>query len=252
MLLNLALLALIALLGWQLRTNFIAERDRESKFLSSKQHPAPVAPLPPLAKVKPLDPPMYAAMVDRYLFSPDRSPVPIPDPPPPPPPVKPMPALPVAYGVMMWDGIPPTVVLGEPGRAGQKGYHPGDRIGQFTIVSVSNKEVVFEWDEGKKQVTARLDDMLERGLTAARNNQAAPPTQPGAASAPPTAPTQQSSNLGNDNPGQPLGPGAEIPGQGIHACAPGDSSPPGTVVNGLVKKVNTTPFGVTCRWEPGR
>jgi hypothetical protein len=44
-------------------------------------------------------------------------------------------------------------------------------------------------------------------------------------------------------------PGKDV-GGGYHTCLPGDTSPPGTVVDGLKKLVNTTPFGVTCRWEP--
>ncbi len=236
LLLNLALLVLVSFLGWYLRKRWIESRDHEHKVLTAAVRPAPVAP-------------------------------------PPPPAPKPMPPLPAAHGVMMWDGVPPTVVLSERGRPGQKSYHPGDTIGQFTIVSVSNKEVVFNW-EGK-EVSARLDDMMQKGLMNSSNNNPAPnpPGQPqgeGTTTKPGTplpntlinpsaqAPAQASqvtsltSNDPSSNQGSSLGPGAEVPGQGIRTCVAGDSSPPGTVVNGLQKKVNTTPFGVVCRWEPAK
>ena len=79
----------------------------------------------------PIDAPAYATVVDRNLFSADRNPTPIPPPPPAPPPAPVMPPLPIAHGVMLWEGVPPTVVLSERGKAEQKGYHPGDRIGHY-------------------------------------------------------------------------------------------------------------------------
>ncbi|MBI4876733.1 MAG: hypothetical protein HY822_19020, partial [Acidobacteria bacterium] len=45
------------------------------------------------------------------------------------------------------------------------------------------------------------------------------------------------------------GPGAEV-APGMRACQPGDSSPVGTVVDGMRKVVTKTPFSVICRWEP--
>jgi hypothetical protein len=239
LLVNLALLVLVCFLGWYLRKKWMESHEHERKVLSVAVKPVPIAPPPPLKKVAPIDGAAYAVVVDRYLFSADRNPTPPPEPPPVPPPPKQMPPLPVAHGVMLWDGVPPTVVLSERGQQGQRAYHPGDRIGQFAVVSVNNKEVVFDWDG--KEVSARLDDMMEKGLMN-------PPPGPGpgvgpapSAPPPPAPPTVIESAKG---------PGAEIPGQGISACIAGDNTPPGTVVNGLQKKVNTTPFGVTCRWEP--
>jgi hypothetical protein len=273
LLLNLALLVLVSFLGWYLRKRWIESRDHEHKVLTAAVRPAPVAPPPPLKKVEPIEAPAYSVVVEKQLFTADRNPTPIVEPPPPPPAPPPMPPLPAAHGVMMWDGVPPTVLLSERGRSGQKGYHPGDKIGQFTIVSVSNKEVVFDWNG--KEVAARLDDMMQKGLMSSNNNSPGPntPGQPqgsseGTTQKPGTplpselmkntgaqAPAQASqvTSLGNDpttNQGSSLGPGPELPGQGIRTCVAGDSSPPGTVVNGLQKKVNTTPFGVVCRWEP--
>ena len=270
LLLNLALLVVVSLLGWYLRKKWIESRDHEHKVLAAAVHPVPVAPPPPLKKVAPIDAPAYATVVDKNLFSIDRSPTPIPPPPPPPLPVKQMPPLPVAFGVMMWEGMPPTVVLSDKGKAEQKGYHPGDRIGQFTVVSVTNKEVVFDW-EGK-EVTARLDDMLQKGLMAQnQNNNPGGATPGGAQTQEPhrgtplpsdlmkgPAPAQQqaaqgTSLTGNDSSsGSAFGPGPALPGQSIHSCVAGDNTPSGTVVNGLQKRVNTTPFATVCLWEPVR
>jgi len=182
-----------------------------------------------------------------------------------------MPPLPVAYGVMLWEGVPPTVVLSEKGKGQQKAYHPGDRIGQFTVVSVSNKEVVFDWDG--KEVTARIDDMLQKGLSALNNNNSGAQTpggsqtpEPRRGTPPPSelmkplsdqgsekAPTSTNLSANDTNTGSSLGPGPALPGQStIHSCVPGDNMPSGTVMNGLQKRVNTTPFSTVCLWEPVR
>ena len=270
MLLNLALLVVVGLLGWYLRKKWIESRDHERTVLSVSVRPVAVTPPPPLKKVAPIDAPAYATVVDKNLFSIDRNSTPIPPPPTPEPPPPVMPPLPVAFGVMMWEGVPPTVVLSEKGKSDQKGYHPGDHIGQFTIVSVTNKEVVFDW-EGK-EVTARLDDMIQKGLTAQVNNQGGqtpPGGQPEEQHKPRTPlpselmkPVQASdqgptsTNLTANDPssssGSALGPGPALPGQSIHSCVAGDNSPSGTVVNGLQKRVNTTPFNTVCLWEPVR
>ena len=37
---------------------------------------------------------------------------------------------------------------------------------------------------------------------------------------------------------------------GVRTCVAGDTSPPGTVLEGYKKVVTRTMFGETCRWEP--
>ena len=267
LLLDVTLLVLVCILGWYLRAKWIESSDYEHNVLTTAVRPAPVASPPPLKKVAPIDARAYSIIVERPLFSADRNPNPIINPPPPPPPPPPMPPLPAAYGVMLWDGVPPTVLLSLSGQGGQKGYRPADKIGQFTVVSVNRNEVVFDWNG--KQVSVRLDDLMQKGLMANNNDlprqsqgmqegnarqPRAPPPTPLVAAFPIQAPgqlAQGTSFTGNDtNPRPALGPGPEVPGQGIHICVTGDSSPPGTVVNGLQKKMNTTPLGMTCHWEP--
>jgi hypothetical protein len=41
-------------------------------------------------------------------------------------------------------------------------------------------------------------------------------------------------------------------GNSTRACVPGDTTPPGTVQDGLRKVVSKTPFGESCRWEPAK
>lgn len=237
MIVNVALLALVCILGWYVRQKWLEGQAQEAKIRISAVKAPTVPPLVPLKKVQPLDGPSYGVVATKNLFSADRNPTPIPDPPPPPPPPPKMPPVPIAHGVMMWDGLPPTVVLSEPGKGGQKGYHPGDKIGEFTLVSVNNKEIVFEWNG--KQVSKRLDEIMEKNLVAQQDAATTP-----AAPQPAAPPQALDSNLSaNQN-----GPGKE--NGGVRMCNPGDTSPPGTVAEGYVKKVNTTPFGVTCRWEP--
>ena len=110
----------------------------------------------------------FADVATQNLFSQDRNPNAIVDPPPPPP-EKPQPPFPVAHGVMLWDGVPPTIVLSEKSGGPQKGYHPGDTIGQWKLVSVDNSYADFEWDG--KEFKKRIDELIDRTPIA----QAAPP-----------------------------------------------------------------------------
>lgn len=251
MVLNAVLLALVCLLGWYLRQKWVEEREQERKIRMAAVRPPAVSPPPSLKKVQPIDAPAYSDVAVKNLFSADRNPTPIPDPPPPPPPPPKMPPIPIAHGVMMWDGLPPTAVLSESARAPQKGYHPGDKVGEFTLVSVDNKEIVFEWNG--KQINKRLDEIMQKGLIAsaeaAASGAAAKTTAPATAS---DGPGMKGGNLSDPGPAGKLsssstGPGTET--GGVYTCKPGDTSPPGTIMDGLEKKVNTTPFGVTCRWE---
>ena len=233
-----ALLLAVCLVGWYLRTQWTTARQKERQGASERIAPVRVPAPPPLKKVEPIAAPAYEDIAVKNLFSKDRNPNPIPDPPPPPPPEKPMPPLPSAHCVMFWDGQPPTIVLSEHGVPSQKDYHPGDSIGPFKVVSLDNKEIVFEW-EGK-QVRKRLDEIMDNTLPVAENNTSTQAAAPAAQQA--SATTTSLSNPANN------GPGLDV-GGGFHACNPGDTSPPGTVVNGLKKVVTPTPFGNSCRWE---
>ena len=234
-LIDLGLLVVLALLGYQLHNERIRSHAREQALLHAGATSSVVALLAPLPKVEPLTATSYAEVAAKNLFSRDRNPNVIIDPVIPPP-EKPVPPFPVARGVMLWGGVPPTVVLADKAGGQQRGYHPGEKIGEWKIVSIDNSYVVFEWNG--KQFKKRIDELLDRTpimIAEAPSQQAAGPA-------------------GQPKPAQSLsanatsGPGADV-GAGIKGCVAGDKSPSGTVVDGMKKVVNETPFGNSCHWE---
>jgi hypothetical protein len=138
---------------------------------------------------------------------------------------------------MLWDGVPPTIVLSEGVGGTQRGYHPGDTIGPWTLVSVDSSYAHFEWDG--KEFKKRIDELIDRTPVA----QAAPPANAAAQAAPPQAARQTLSS--NSGPGQDVG-------AGLKACVANDGSPNGTVMDGMKKIITETPFGSSCRWEPNK
>lgn len=236
MLANVAIAIVVAVVFVYLRKEWTAERHKEQVVETAKVKPPAPPPVAPLTKVQPIAGLEYADIAAKNLFSKDRNAIPIPDPPAPPPAAKPMPPLPSAHGVMLWDGEPPTIVLSEHGSPEQKGYHPGDTIGAFKIAAIDNKSVVFEW-EGK-EVRKRLDEIMDQTPLVA---DVAPPPQETAPSQAPPKPKSLSSEATN-------GPGVDT-GGGFRACNPGDTSPAGAVVNGYKKVAGQTPFGSSCHWE---
>lgn len=235
--LDLALLVAAGLLCWQLRREWIASHARDLALIHSTLAAARVPGLAPLMKVDPATAADFADVATEDLFVPDRNPNVIVDPPPPPP-EKPQPPFPVAHGVMLWDGVPPTIVLSEKAGGPQKGYHPGDTIGEWKIVSVDKSYADFEWDG--KNFKKRLDELIDRTPIATSSPAVAASASPAAAKS-----TQTLSSSSHSGPGQDSG-------GGIKACLPDDSSPDGSIVDGMKKVVNTTPFGTVCHWEPAK
>lgn len=240
--LNVLLVAALILLGAQIRREWRSARTRERAFLKHNIKPAPAQPLVPFAQPPALMASNYAAVAQMNLLSQDRNSNVIVDPP---APVKekPIPSFPAARGVMIWDGVPPTVVLSEKPGGPQKGYHPGDTIGEWKILSVDNQYVVFEWDG--KEFKKRLDELLDKTALLSADTAA-----PQASTAAPTtlstsAPQVQSISSNKE------GPGADM-GGGMKGCVAGDNTPAGTVVDGLRKVVSESPFGSVCRWEPAK
>jgi hypothetical protein len=240
-LLDLALLVLAGLLGWQVRREWIDSHARDQALLHGGLPPAKVPGLAPLDKVDPLSAATYLEIALKNLFSQDRNPNVVVDPPPPVP-EKPPPPFPVAHGIMLWGGFPPTIVLSEKAGGPQKGYRAGESIGQWKLVSLDNSFVDLEWDG--KEFKKRIDELIDQTPVVVVS---AP--QPAAASqAPPPADTgaKQLSSASQSGPGNDLG------GGGLKGCLPGDTSPAGTVVDGLKKVVKATPFGSNCAWEPNK
>lgn len=235
-LLDLGLVALLALLGVQLRHERIRAHAREQALLHTGAKSNAAGALSPLPNVEPLIPTSYAAVAAQNLFSKDRNPNVILDPVAPPP-EKPVPPFPVARGVMLWGGVPPTVVLADKAGGQQRGYHPGEKIGEWKIASIDNSYVIFEWNG--KQFKKRIDELLDR--TPLTMGEAPPAAGPAA----PAKPAQALSANGT------AGPGIDT-GAGLKGCVPGDKTPSGTVVDGYKKVVSQTPFGASCQWEQAK
>lgn len=231
-LLNLALLAVVAYAGWQLRLRWIAQKERAAAELSKRIKPLPPPPFAPLPAAPPVVPATYAQIAQQDLFDRSRNPtVEVVVPPPPPP--KPMPPLPVYHGQMNI-GTGPMAILSEKANSQHQALHPGESIGQFKLVDVTTEEIVFEW-EGKV-IRKNVDELLDRTATTAV---AAAPARTEQPSAPTPSPVAKSAT----------GPGADT-GRGFKVCDPNDNTPVGTVVDGYRKVENATPFGKACRWDP--
>jgi hypothetical protein len=240
--LDLALVVVAGLLAWQLRREWMGSHARDLALIHRTLPAARVAGLPPLDKVDPVSAAEFADVAMKDLFSQDRNPNVIVDPPKPPPP-KPQPPFPVAHGVMLWDGVPPTIVLSEKADGPQKGYHPGETIGPWTLVSLDDKYADFEWDG--KDFKKRIDELIDRTPIAA----VAAPVAAVAAPQPPALPKSGVETLSNPS---HAGPGVDLGGGGFKGCQQDDTSPSGTVVDGMKKVITATPFGQNCHWESAK
>ncbi len=236
--LDLALLILAGLLGWQLRREWVDSHARTLALLHGSLPAAKVPGLTPLDKVDPLSAATYLEIAMKNLFSEDRNPNVVVDPPKPEP-EKPPPPFPVAHGVMLWDGVPPTIVLSEKANGDQRGYHPGDTIGQWKLVSLDNSYVDFEWNG--KEFKKRIDELIDRTPIPVASAPVASKAAPVAA-----APATQSLSSGSKS-----GPGIDT-GGGNRGCVAGDDAPAGTIVDGMKKIVIPTPFGNNCHWESAK
>jgi hypothetical protein len=240
--LNVVLLALAGWLCWTLRMKWRELHQHEHTVLALSPPARRVLNPPPPPMFKPMQAAEYNdPVVQKVVFFKDRNPNVIVDPPPPPPPTPPpppMPDLPAYYGTMALFGDP-VVLLSLP-KGAQKKYHAGDKVGPFVLVSFDREKVVFDWNG--KMVERKPEELKEKEGAAAQVAQAADaapmrvePVKLYSAEPPPDAP-KISPKIGADN------------GGGIHQCVAGDTTPPGTVVDGYKKVVTMNMFGQTCMW----
>jgi hypothetical protein len=234
LLLNLALAALASLAGWQARQAWLDAERREQAVLRAPQKPLPPPPFAPLPAVEPATAAAYEEVAQEMLFVPDRNPTVTVEPAKP----EPMPPLPVAYGVLNL-GEGPVAVLSEKANAPNRAFAPGATIGAFKLLSVTAEELVFEW-KGQR-IARKVEELRVR-----EGGEGAPPAGGSAAHAANVPPPPQA--VVQVAPERPLGPGEAV--GNVRACQAGDTTPPGTVVQGFRKVVSTTPFGSACRWEP--
>ena len=234
--LNIVLVAVVAYAGYLLRNQVQAAKTRD---LAMKNAPVkPPAP-PPLAPIPPQQPVLattYKDVAIKTLFHPSRDPsVPVEAPPPPPPP-PPLPALPKYFGTMNLIGEP--IVLLAMGSGSSQGFKIGDQVGPFKLVDFNTVDITFEWNG--QTVRRTLDQLQDRKLLASSDSG---PSDGGRSvnAPPPTAVVQEMPS--------PKGPGEKW-ANGSAPCQPNDSTPTGTIQNGLRKVEIGTPFGKACRWDP--
>ena len=242
-LINLLLLACIAGAAMELKKRLDETSKREALVRASGPVLPSAKPVAAVANVEKTTPANYLDIAARLLFSKDRNPTVEPPPPPAPPQ---MPAFPLAYGVLMI-GDPPTVMLSEAKGKPQRGYRPGDRVGEFKILAVTGADVTFEWQN--KKITKTLGELADREASKLLAAAPPPPASDNASSAPSNAPaTKAVTDLGGGSSASKQGPG-QVMTPTMKQCQPGDTAPDGAVVDGF-RKINTpTPFGFQCRWE---
>jgi hypothetical protein len=175
--------------------------------------------------------------VQKFVFAHDRNPNVV-EKPVALPPEPPMPPLPALYGLFLM-GERPTIFLGT-GRAPQRGYSAGDKVGDFTLVAFDEKTVTFTWNQ--KEIKRTLDELAQNQATAAPP----PAPEPVAQSAAPPPPVVAA---GSNNGKLGINLGASSAGVSSRACLAGDDSPAGAVSpDGYTKEIKATPFGSICHW----
>jgi hypothetical protein len=234
-LLNLVLLALVALSAQALKERWREARERERKMKAERMAPLPPLQIAPMPKPAAVPAANYNEVVQKMLFARDRNPNVIVEVKPPPPP-KVMPALPFQYGYVDF-GNAPSVILAEKVGSPQKRYTPGEKVGDFKLVAVNRTHIMFEWDG--QQVLKKMEDLVDKSgaanaLATAESSRPTAPVQPAAPAPVVPAPAKPGNSIGAE----------------FKACVAGDSSPNGTVADGMKKIVVQTPFGSSCRWEP--
>lgn len=242
--LNLLLAALVAAAGWQIREKWAQAREREQRILSVQVPPVPAPPVPVAETTPPVQAAAYLEVAAKTLFSKDRNPTVVIEK----PKEKAPPPFPSVHGVMDL-GFGATIFMSSGQGSQQKGYKEGDKVGEWKIVKAGREEIEFEW-EGKT-FTKKVADLKAKPSAAP-----AP-----AAAASPAAPQTQvlaGSNVTSADEAKKLtekmtnGKAWIDTGGTNHACAPGDTSPAGTVRDGYRKVTKPSMFGQACFWEPVR
>ena len=214
-----------------------SQPPREPPSFDSPQAPS---------KVRPGD---HQSIVQRLLFSPDRSPDVEVEPPPPPAPVV-RPAFPLLVGVMEL-GEGPIALMAPDVETPATPVEVGERVGEYVFLGSAGDVITLEWKG--EQLEAHHAEMkggasdVPRGKRRARRGRrrgGGDPFEALAASTP--VKRKEPEGLGGK-----YSIGKEIR-PGVYNGDPKDDSPAGTVFQGLVKQVQNTPFGRKTWWEKGK
>lgn len=240
--LNLALAALAAVLGWQIRQRWIEGQNRERAIFTAAARKIAVLPPPALTQPKPVAAVEYIDVAQKMLFSKDRNPnVVIEVPPPKPKP--PMPVLPAYFGQMAF-GEPVVLLADEHGI--QKSYHKGDKAGPFLIESFDSQTITFLWND--EEVVRKLNELVPKNAPPAQPAARAIASAPSSGSAPALKVLNTPSDDKSDGKAEKGLLGVDV-GGGFYGCKGDDGTPSGSVVNGYKKVVAKGLFGETCHWE---
>lgn len=235
-LLNLALLAVAAWLGWLLHVRWLEGEAEVRAIFQQAARAKAVLPPPPLAPIPAVTSTEYVEVAQKTLFSKDRNPnVVIETPPPKPEP--PMPALPFYFGQITFGE--PVVLLSVTSNGQQKSYRAGDKVGPFELVGFDSEKIRLSWNG--KTVERRLQELEPKEPV-----QQQAPVQAPAPAAAPVVKSLSASSSSDDNRNPQLG---QDMGGGFRACANGDKSPAGTVLDGYKKVISQTLMGESCFWQ---
>jgi hypothetical protein len=240
--------ALLTAAGFQMRQRWDDARQREQRMRLSRPNDAPAPAAPKIEKIKPAPATEYTDIATKMLFARDRNPDVVIEA----APEEPVPAFPVAYGVLAF-GDSVTAFLSEKAGSPQKSYRINDTIGPFRLASLNREEIILEWKD--KRFVKAIAELKPKA-------DAPPPPDAPAADAPKINPennkvlvdrtshtAEQVVELQKKNAGE--NPWVNTGGSN-HACQQGDNTAAGTVVNGYRKVVKPSMFGQTCFWEPAR
>jgi len=245
-LLNSVLAVALFLLGHALWSRWEDEQARKNEVANRKIVSDPVQSTPPRPVVPKLEPNAYIDVAKKVLFAKDRSPDVIPEPPPPPPPEPKPPAFPVAHGVMIWGDVPPTIILSTDSKGEQRSYQAGDKVGEFEIASLDDRQIVLTWDG--KTFVKNISDLEAAATPPPAERRTAANREPAAAGAAP--PVQQVTNIS-----QQAGPGGGrnvTPDGRTKSCDRNDPNPVGTIVDGYRKVAVVNPLAPNahfCQWQ---
>ena len=110
---------------------------------------------------------------------------------------------------------------------------PGEKIGQFKLVSVNAEEIALEWNG--QQIRKSVDELWTAAVRRRPRRRRRPRTA--------------RLRLRHRRRRRPRDR-ATATRFGIKTCQPNDGTPDGTVVDGYRKTSGPTPFGSACLWEP--
>ncbi|MEP6961462.1 MAG: hypothetical protein ABI995_05265 [Acidobacteriota bacterium] len=250
--LNLLLLALLVWVGIRWRQSWLESKAREQAALTRQAKPATAVPPPAVPPVGAISPAEYLSVAQQNMFSKDRNPnvivepPPPTPPPPPPPPEPPVPPLPKYYGQMAFGQ--PVIVLSTD-KATQKGYHVGDKVGEFTIAEFDSESVTLGWNG--KSLKRAVKDLAPKEE---ERRAAAPPVA--ARTATNVAARPNVSKMGEGPsaaaPAERVEPEVGKPNGAYRDCVAGDNSPAGTVKSGYKKVMTIGLMGNECHWESTR